>query len=85
MGGVGKTQLAAEYAHRFGDSYDLVWWIAAEQAGLIGEQFAVLAEELGCAQPGATVDVTRRMVLAQLRELDRWLLVFDNANDVVRD
>ena len=27
MGGVGKTQLAAEYAHEFADSYDQVWWI----------------------------------------------------------
>ena len=81
IGRVGEPQLAAEYAHRFGDSYDLVWWIASEQAGLIGEQFAVLAEELGCAQSGATVDVTRRMVLAKLRERDRWLLVFDNAEE----
>ena len=34
-------------------AYDLVWWIAAEQAGLIGEQVAALAAELGCAGPGA--------------------------------
>lgn len=53
MGGVGKTQLAVEYVHRFGDDYDLVWWIAAEKPGLIGDQFAALAESLGCVEPGA--------------------------------
>ena len=81
MGGVGKTQLAAEYARRFAPGYDLVWWIASEHAGLIGEQFAAIARELDCAQPGAGLDVMRRAVLAELRERDRWLLVFDNAEN----
>ena len=53
MGGVGKTQLAAEYAHRFASGYDVVWWIAAEQAALIGEQIAALAAELA-SSPGRT-------------------------------
>lgn len=81
MGGVGKTQLAAEYAHRFAAGYEVVWWIAAEQASLIGEQFAALAEALGCAQPGAAVDIVRHAVLSALRDRERWLLVFDNAQD----
>jgi len=81
MGGVGKTQLAIEYTHRFAEDYDLVWWIAAEQSALIAEQFAVLAAELGCALPAGDVGAVQRAVVAELHGRDRWLLVFDNAED----
>jgi hypothetical protein len=81
IGGVGKTQLAAEYAHRFASGYDIVWWIPAEQAALIGEQVAALAGQLGCTGPGAGLAEARQAVLGELRRRDRWLLVFDNAED----
>jgi transcriptional regulator with XRE-family HTH domain len=81
MGGVGKTQLAAEYAHRFAGTYDLAWWINAEQGGLIGDQVAALGLALGCVQPGAGTEAARAAVLAELRHRGRWLLVFDNAED----
>jgi hypothetical protein len=79
MGGVGKTQLAAEYAHLFAGSYDLAWWISAERAGLLGEQVAALGTALGWVQAGTPIDTARAVVLAELRQRDRWLLVFDNA------
>src|SRR3984885_308220 len=79
MGGVGKTQLAMEYAHQFAGSYDVAWWIAAEQPGLIGGQFAAFAVELGCGDPSAETAAASRAGLAERRRRDRWLLVFDNA------
>ena len=81
MGGVGKTQLAAEYAYRFAGAYDLAWWVSAEKSGLIGDQFAALGMALSCLEPDAGAEAVRMAVLGELRERSRWLLVFDNAEN----
>ena len=52
LGGVGKSQLATEYAHVHATGYDLVWWIAAEEPAAIPDQFAALAARLGLDRCG---------------------------------
>lgn len=80
LGGVGKTQLAAEYAHAHAADYEVAWWVAAEEAALIPDQFAGLARQLGL-DPATEPDLVRAQVHDRLREVAGWLLVFDNADD----
>ena len=46
IGGVGKTELARAYAHRFKDKLDAVFWVGAESKPLVQAAFARIAVEL---------------------------------------
>lgn len=82
LGGVGKTQIALEYVHRFMADYDLVWWVPAEHVDNVIASLAELGARIGAAggEDTAASEETVRM-LSQGKPTKRWLLVFDNADD----
>ncbi|MBM2618906.1 tetratricopeptide repeat protein [Actinoplanes sp. LDG1-06] len=82
LGGTGRTQLAAEYAYRYAETYDLVWWIPAEQPAGTRSALIGLAHRLGLPESG---DINRtlaavRDALSRGEPYRNWLVVFTDAN-----
>lgn len=81
LGGIGKTQLAVEYAYHHAASYRIVWWIRAEDAATIVTDYVALASALGLSEEGRDdLDVVVQSVRRWLNQNTKWLLIFDNAD-----
>ncbi|KAH6714091.1 hypothetical protein BKA61DRAFT_551433 [Leptodontidium sp. MPI-SDFR-AT-0119] len=86
LGGIGKTQLVLEIAYRIRDRYKdcLVIWIPATNTESLYQAYLDVARQLKI--PGSDEDKADAKKLVQgylsKESAGRWLLVFDNADDV---
>jgi hypothetical protein len=81
LGGVGKTQLAVEYAWKHLSDYDAVFWVKADSPEALDGGLAALASLLRLPEAGERVQaVQTKAVLGWLQGHQRWLLIADNAD-----
>jgi tetratricopeptide (TPR) repeat protein len=83
LGGVGKTQVATEYAHLHRGDYDLIWWVAAEDPAEVRRSLVELAGEMKLPVSTDSSETIRRVLdaLNRRESFATWLLIFDNAGD----
>ncbi|HVP55561.1 MAG TPA: TIR domain-containing protein [Candidatus Eisenbacteria bacterium] len=83
LGGVGKTQTAAEYAHRNRADYAAVLWLRAEKEDTLFADLTALARTLKLPEADAqeqqlAVDAAQHW----LDDNDNWLLILDNVTNL---
>ena len=81
-GGMGKTQIGLQHAHRQENNFKYVWWLRSEEPATLLEDYVSIAEDLKL--PGWNLRDTDQTIKSVKRWLEgecssNWLLVFDNA------
>ena len=82
LGGIGKTQIAVEYAYRYRDHYQAIFWINASTREVLSADFAAIAALLDLPeQHEQDQDIVVRAVKRWLTTHTRWLLILDNVDE----
>ena len=80
LGGVGKTQLALEYAYRHRGDYQAMLWTLADTRESLTSSYLTIARRLNLEGQGSD-----RVIIAVkqwLQHRSGWLLILDNADDL---
>ncbi|MBL8191621.1 MAG: tetratricopeptide repeat protein, partial [Acidobacteria bacterium] len=83
LGGIGKTQAAAEFAYRYQNSYPTVLWAKAHTRESLVTDFVAIAALLDLPEQNApdqseTVAAVKRWLASN----SGWLLILDNADEL---
>ncbi|KAE8396150.1 hypothetical protein BDV23DRAFT_168407 [Aspergillus alliaceus] len=84
LGGIGKTQVALEVAHRIHDRDKecSVFWIPCTSHAIIEQTFLKVAQTLGQYLIKTTEIKEQIKLYLSSERAGKWLLVFDNADDI---
>jgi len=85
LGGIGKTQIAIEYAYRYGRNYkNCVWFIASENQTTINKYFMDFAKHFKITlSPDSEPENLQQTIKNWFNEHSDWLLIFDNLENFV--
>ena len=81
LGGIGKTQIALEYAYRYASEYQAVFWANADQTETLYASYTAIAAALKLPERFAP-DQERTVAAVKdwLQNNRHWLLILDNAD-----
>lgn len=83
LGGIGKTQMALEYAYRHQRDYQAVLWVGADSASTLTSEFVSIAHALGLPERGEQdQQAIVKAVMHWLLHNSNWLLIFDNIDNL---
>ena len=92
MGGIGKTDVAVQYAHSRRSKFGAVFWLDSGGISQLTVDFGQIASQLGLLNANEASDLESSIKIAKAwltssrsadsEENESWLLIFDNADDL---
>lgn len=92
-GGLGKSEIALDFVHSHGPSFDAVLWIQSDNVTKLRQEFSRYAAELGLEEgkdetdPNTSRELVKNWLKAPIKRLEdgsivgaKWLIVFDGAD-----
>jgi tetratricopeptide (TPR) repeat protein len=80
MGGVGKTQIALEYAFGNEKLYNVIWWVNAGDSIVLADSYKEFAKEKGLISEDEKKNIPI-VVKNWMKSHNNWLFIFDNAEN----
>lgn len=83
LGGIGKTQIALEYAYRYAQDYQAVFWVRADSRDTLATGFLEIARTVNLPERDERDQAVMVMaVKGWLSQHTGWLLILDNVDEL---